>query len=299
MSQSTEFKIIYDGEALQKHSMEVRDLAPALLALGNLFDEANRILNGDKATIKLQVKAHEAGSFEIHLVLFQSLADQISHFLSGDYITSIINLKELICGVLAGGSNGLFWLIKKFRGKNPSKITDLKNGLMRIEIGNEAFDIPLALLRMYQDLTIRRAVESVVRPLHKDGINLFKIKDQNQVVETINKDEVDYFTVPEVPEEEIVSSESEAAYSIVSLTFKDDNKWRLSDGNNIINAIIRDDNFKQKVNENSISFSKGDILRCRIRTTQWRTISGLKTEHEVLEVKEYIPAAKQALLFEV
>lgn len=54
MNQSTEFKIIYDGESLKNHSMEIRDLAPALLALGNLFDEVNRILNGDKAAIKLQ-----------------------------------------------------------------------------------------------------------------------------------------------------------------------------------------------------------------------------------------------------
>lgn len=157
MNQSTEFKIIYDGESLKNHSMEIRDLAPALLALGNLF-----------------------------------------------------------------------------KGKNPSKIIDLKNGLMRIEIDNETFDVPLALLRMYQDLNVRRAAENVVKPLYREGIDSFKIKDKDQIVEIITKNEVDYFSVPEIPEEEIVSSESEAAYSIVSLTFKDDNKWRLSDGNAII-----------------------------------------------------------------
>lgn len=213
-----------------------------------------------------------------------------------NYRTSILNLKELVCS-LGGGSVGLFWLIKKFKGKNPSKIIDLKNGLMRIGIDNETFDVPLALLRMYQDLNVRRATENVVKPLYREGIDSFKIKDKDQIVEIITKNEVDYFSVPEIPEEEIVSSESEAAYSIVSLTFKDDNKWRLSDGNAIINVVIHDEDFKEKVNDNTISCSKGDILRCRIQTTQWRTAAGLKTEYEVLKVKEHIPAAKQMLLF--
>ena len=66
MSKET-FTIAYDGPALQDGAMEVRDLAPALLALGQLLDAANATLNGDAAKIKLQVKATGTGSFEIAL----------------------------------------------------------------------------------------------------------------------------------------------------------------------------------------------------------------------------------------
>jgi len=293
MNSSTDFNIIYEGHSVQNHSMDVRDLAPALLSLGNLFDEANRILNGDKTSIKLQVKAHEVGSFEVHLTLYQSFAEQVSSFLTGDFVTAILNLKELI--LLPGA--GLFWLIVKLKGKKPGKITDLKNGFVRLEFEDETFEAPLSLLRIYQDLNIRRAAEEILKPLRKEGIDSFKIKDQGKIAGTITKNELNYFSVPEVKEEEIVSSESEAAYSIISLTFKEDNKWRLSDGHSVINVVILDDDFKRKVDQNSISFSKGDILRCRIKTIQWRTANGLKTEYEVLEVKEHIPAARQLLLF--
>ena len=116
MSKKAAFKIAYDGDALRDHSMDVRDLAPALLSLGKLFDAANLILNGNKATINLQVKAHSAGSFEVALELFQSFSTQVSHFLVGDLVTSVLNLKELV----AGGSTGIvgiFYLIKKLKGK--------------------------------------------------------------------------------------------------------------------------------------------------------------------------------------
>ena len=55
------FTIVFDGEALQDHTMDVRDLAPALLSLSQLFDETSRLLYGDKVDVRLHVKAVESG----------------------------------------------------------------------------------------------------------------------------------------------------------------------------------------------------------------------------------------------
>ena len=59
--------------------MDVRELAPALLSIIQLFDEANRVLNGDKVFIKLHVKAQTESSFEILWVHIQSRSGK--HFL--------------------------------------------------------------------------------------------------------------------------------------------------------------------------------------------------------------------------
>lgn len=293
MTKNAEFRIAYEGAALREHTMDVRDLSPALLSLGQLFDEANRILNGDKVSINLQIKAHEAGSFEILLQLYQSFGDQVSHFLAGDFVTSVLNLKELVLG---GG--GLFILIKRLKGGKPKKITDLKNGMVRIEFEGESFEAPVKLLRLYQDFAIRKSAEEVLRPLYREGIDTFEVREKKTIITKIKKDEAQYFLLPDIEDEKLITSENESAYSIISLAFKDDNKWRLFDGNSTISVIISDEDFLSKVDKNIISFAKGDILRCRVRTTQWRTQNGLKTEYEVLSVIKHIQAARQLLLFD-
>lgn len=56
--------VAYDGPALQDHTMEVADLAPALLALANLIKTANYIINNGKSNISIKVNAEFiAGSF--------------------------------------------------------------------------------------------------------------------------------------------------------------------------------------------------------------------------------------------
>ncbi len=170
--------------------------------------------------------------------------------------------------------------------------------MVRLEFEGDTLDVPVPLLKLYQDRAVRQAAHEVLTPLQQEGIDTFKIVDNNQVVQSIEKKDLSYFDIPEAVEEKLVDSIGESAYAIVSLAFKEDNKWRLDDGSSTINAIIRDEDFFKKVNHNLVSFAKGDILRCRVRTTQWRTPSGLKTEHEVLEVLQHIPGAKQLSIFD-
>ena len=54
MSRAT-FTIAYDGPALTNHTMDVRDLAPAMLAVGQLCDAANVVLNGERSKIQVHV----------------------------------------------------------------------------------------------------------------------------------------------------------------------------------------------------------------------------------------------------
>ena len=66
------FHVVYDGSALDEHLMDVRDLAPAMMAISDLLIHANQEINGDKLKIELKVKANfKAGSFgiEFHEIL--------------------------------------------------------------------------------------------------------------------------------------------------------------------------------------------------------------------------------------
>src|SRR5688500_11839084 len=49
----TTFGVVYDGPALETGRMPVRDLAPALLALGQLFSEASRFVYPEQEPVSL------------------------------------------------------------------------------------------------------------------------------------------------------------------------------------------------------------------------------------------------------
>ena len=90
--------------------------------------------------------------------------------------------------------------------------------------------------------------------------------------------------------------ESTATFSITSLSFKEDNKWRLSDGTNTFYVTITDRDFLHQVDDNLKSFSKGDLLKVKLKTTTWQTAEGLRTEYEAMEIIEHLVGARQLRL---
>jgi len=66
------FDVVFDGDALAEHKMDVQDLAPSLLGLGDTIRKANTKLNGDKATVNVYVTsglstgASKSNSVPIH-----------------------------------------------------------------------------------------------------------------------------------------------------------------------------------------------------------------------------------------
>ncbi|ASY57460.1 hypothetical protein [Sinorhizobium sp. CCBAU 05631] len=83
---------------------------------------------------------------------------------------------------------------------------------------------------------------------------------------------------------------------IVPLSFKDDNKWRVTDGGEPFSVSIEDAEFLKQVANSEISFSKGDYLVCDVRERQTITSNGLKKDRAIIAVKAHRPAARQMKL---
>src|SRR4051794_19513081 len=100
-----DFELTFDGPALATGRMPVRELAPALLALGDLFHEAHVISAPTEAPVELEVRAApRRGSFEVSLYL--STSDVVNLLTSSEAVAAGTII------TLVGGVVGLFKLIR-------------------------------------------------------------------------------------------------------------------------------------------------------------------------------------------
>ena len=288
-----EFDISYHGPALADGRMNVRDLGPAMIAVGSLFESTNELLNGDRATVNINVRATSGGSFHI---LFEILQNSGVNNVQ-DFLTTANQIVNLIIGgatIISTATIGLVALIKWLRGRSP-KVEQINDGMFRLTLENgETYEIPTELLVMYQSANVRNAISGMVRPVKEEGIESFEIRQNDELVVSVAKEEADYFDIPGI--QELMLDETRThVFSIVSLAFREGNKWRLTDGQLTFSVSMKDSEFQSRVDNNAVAFAKGDLLVCDMRTIQWLTQQGIKTEYEVIKVDEHMPARQPRL----
>lgn len=293
------FRLTYDGAALEHHEMDVRELAPALLAAGDMLEAATRALNGDRVKAQVNVRASfKTGSFGIDLNLVTDWLLKVRDIFASDTASAAANALEIVgaLGLVAWkGKIGLLAVLKWLRGRRIDKV-ELTDKTARLIVEQDSLVIELTVLALLRDLAVREALDKLLSPLDQDGIDTFACGSDSGFEQVITKPERAWFYTPVLEDDLVLDDVRKMAFSIVALAFKEDNKWRLYDGAATIHAAIADTDFLTRVDQNVETFAKGDMLICMVRVRQWQTPSGARTEYEVTEVLEHRQAARQIKL---
>lgn len=286
MGNTAHFQIVYDGPALDTHEMDINDLAPALLAISELLEEANQIINDGKAKVDVRVKgSFKSGSFGVDLSVFQSSLDFLSLF-NNPHVTGALNLAAII-GLIASPGICLFKVLKWLKGRPIERVLKVDDDTVEVYTQKESLEISLVVLKLLMNFNIRRSIEKVVLPLKKDGINRFYAKDKNKKVFEIEKSDIPYFDAP-IPKEEVLEDiEFVANVQLVNVAFQESNKWRFSDGTISFFATVTDNSFIHRVQNDTETFAKNDILKVKLRKLQYESPTGIRTEYFVQEVLEH------------
>ncbi|MBN3860347.1 hypothetical protein GKC56_07525 [Neisseriaceae bacterium PsAf] len=290
MNSKNTFFVIYDGPLLENNEFEVRELAPAILAINDLIEESNKIIYGDSNKISLCVKANfKAGSFGIELVTH--IQSMMSYLFDSNHVEYAKNLLEVI-GFIGSGCYSLFLLLKKLKNRKIKTVikdeSEENTYIIHLEDG-ETIKTSNEVLELYRSTKVRKDTEQMLQPLEKDGIDSFataeSYKKKTDISFEISKEEVIYFKEPKQTEEILGSDISTTHATLISPALDGGYKWRFDSGDGVFVTDMCDEKFLEKVDKKEISFTQGDIFQIELETIQILNNNGkIKKEYKILKV---------------
>jgi len=283
------FTTAFRGPLVENGEIDVNDLAPTLLALGDLIQATNKFVNESNVEMAVKVRAVSKGSFEIDLSLIQTLLeatkDMFDFARDSERVSDANGLLDLLFKVgsgVVGGAGGLFALKKFLGGKSPDKV-ETKGGDVHIYLNGNVFIANEKVHELSENTTIQRRMKETVAALTKEGMESICFKGNGLEALEVTRSEVEYFDYED--DADIIKDKiSTETLQIINLSFDETNKWRVTDGDASFSVTIEDKEFLERVALNEISFTKDSILECSVRELQTRIGKRLKKERFILEV---------------
>jgi hypothetical protein len=304
--------IRYDGPALVQHDMDVRDLAPALLALADIVQFANKKFNGPAADMRVLVNADaEQQCFMLDLSLVQSLLEQAKGLLGTDHVKTAKEIAEWI-GIIGGGGCGLFQLLRliRRRGESGTKFEmkqDAGGNTVTLTGGGHAITVPIQTYQLAQEKYVVDRAKDVIRPLEKPGIESLAFLEGEQPVFEVNDQEASEIIATPAGELDPVPAESvsdiRGAVRIKSAQYEGSAKWALLWNGRAIDAEMADKaaEWVARFQANLVSAPPNSTLEVSMTETVRLDDNGMavgKPVYVVREVHDVKPPPQQTGLFD-
>lgn len=261
----------YSGPDVDDGAMGVYDVAANMVGMSDYIVAAAHAVYGDQSTVTAQVKAFNRGSFEIDL-LFHLVG------ITGSVLAAQPNLPDLFAVVQES-----FGLFKFLKGEPPASLNHTEQGTVHVEnLNGDVTTVNIQALHLTLDGKAGDAMGRVVgEMLSQRAINAVSISDEEGRQVAVRRDEASSFRRIDV--------DKAVSQNLVTMTlqvampgFRDGLKWKLSDGSQMFQAVIRDPDFLNRVDAGE-PFRKGDLLDCEVLVRQWQSFAGRLRVERIVE----------------
>ncbi len=276
------FTVTYDGPGVRDHRIDVRQLAPSLLALADAFVIANEEL-GDGLTPppELQVVASRESSFSVDLLLdIQPVVDLLN---------SAPALASGTATTLVGASMAAVrWVKKRSRKGRETSVVTVSPGRIRVQWPDgTVMDTTSEAATLVENMDFRRSARDALLPLEGSDVTSVKIDPEQGPSLLLERADLSGFDLPEPEDESLSVGTREVLVSVITLGFRTDHKWRVTDGSTPFWVTVDDLAFLMKVDDNE-PFARHDTLRCTLTERQYQRPNGsLRIERSISKVHEH------------
>lgn len=260
------FKLSYDSNSTADNTIDASILGTSLINMSELIKESTKVLNGEEAEARVEVQAHEPGSFIVEFVAWLD---------SGGI--DVLRALGLVSSASAVTAGTVFSALKTLRNRKQLEkrvIDDITE--ITFEDG-EKIQIPVTVDKLVSNFSIRKHISEVVKKASdfEDGATVRLLDGNDQLVEEVVPDEVEYFKAPsrKLMAEEITTEETKnVVFTVVALESKTGWKIRLPDGDEV-SARMNDEAFMERINNRERQFIKGDMFEIKLKTVE-RIVDG-------------------------
>ena len=305
MSKATAI-IRYDGPALAAHSMDVSDLAPALLGLAEIAKIANRKINGEQSSVKVYISVDtEQKCFQFNIEIAQTLLQHVSLLIHNEHMATAKEIAEWI-GIIGGSTFGVFkackWIARQKVTLNELSIKDVGGDVVMTNIDN-SITVNKNTYVSIDDPDVIRHAKNVVRPLIKDGYDKLQFEKEGEVVDEISAAEGQeiYAMNPEsLKVQQLVNKVTiSAKVKVKKPDLLGDSQWSVI-LDKAITAKVEDAAWLERFHNAEFAILPGSyldvMLRMEIPLDENKEPAG-DPKYYIVEVKSVIPPRQQGTLF--
>jgi len=301
------FQVAYDGKQFDAHSMDIQDLAPALLSFGKMVREANAQLNAKRATVKVLVTSDfEHKCFNISFEVVQTILHQITTLLQSEEVKTARSI--LVDLGVIGGSSGL-GLLGYLKWKKSNKVESIRDsdrrGIVVVQLGNgNIANVSQDAIELAGNPKIRSALEGVLAPLGTDGIQKIVFKEGDSEFTSLDdegaKELLAAFALTDilVPVVQDELADTVTAWLRVYSPVYDEraDKWRFYYGENPIYADIADTTIAHDAIARGGALVN-DLYKVKMEVRQHVTAGGnVRLDYKIIDVLDFKPTDYQPSL---
>lgn len=278
--------------------MDVKQLAPSLLALSQAFEKI-QAHTAPNCVISLKAKATREGSFNIDLIA--SVANSIVDLFSSNPVNAVVNASAIV-GVFLGTVKGVkHFLHKGAPVKQTPDKADERTGLECVKLefpdGSKltTYKVSAELLTNEKYLKVLKATVKPATVYHF-GYVVFR--------DDYCEETVDYEDAYGISKYYFVSAKTEyntveMVVQALDISFRDGGKWRINDGVKTQFVKVEDRDFIKRLNNGEESFRKNDFYKVSMLVCKSIDSNGMLTTRyvSIKRVLEHMTASGRSPLF--